>query len=356
MYSKAITVGSSSVVLTRNLTSCNRNRNQCATPSHRCRLVSGPVAFKSRPSNFFKCDAKKRAEKSSLAAFVWAGAEAENLDIDYDEMEGVDIIIEVHETAEKVGEELCKLVAKAAKKGISKRAAFTLAIPGGSVAKALAPLQTYEGIEWDKVHLFFVNERCPEQKNFKLALETFVTAVGIPLDQVYTVTGTDKSPEEEAQIYEERLLSLPAEVMKRDATGLPRFDMVLIGMGADGHVGSIYPNSKEATSEESFILGVSNPDKKSITFSLPLMNAAETVIIAATGQSKAPVVKSALEDFSIPPGSLPGGMVDPTDGVLVWLLDEAAGSLLEEEDEEEEEEEEMGKEREEGEETSSSLK
>jgi len=264
------------------------------------------------------------------------GYSVEGGDVDYDEdFSDVDVVVEVNATEEEVNEELCGRVVATAKRCIAEKGAFSLAIPGGSVAKALIGLRTAEGVEWDKVHLFFVNERCPEKKNYHLALDTFVTLVGIPIKQVYTVG--EGEPVAEAALYEKRLLGLPEAVCGMSDTGTPIFDLILLGMGADGHVGSIYPYSKEALALEGLILGVEMPGKKSITFSLPLINAAKLVIIAAIGEKKAECVRKALEDV-LEVGQIPGAMVEPVDGTVVWLLEEGSGSALEAWDDEEEEE------------------
>ena len=119
-------------------------------------------------------------------------------------------MLQVNSTEEEVAEGLCERVVTTIKECVEEKGACSLAIPGGSVAKALKCLTAAEGVEWDRVHLFFVNERCPERKNYNLALDTFVTAVGIPSSQIYTVG--DGGPAEEAALYEERIINLPDSV------------------------------------------------------------------------------------------------------------------------------------------------
>ena len=109
-----------------------------------------------------------------------------------------------------------------------------------------------------------------------------------------------------------------------EANGLPVFDLVLLGMGADGHVGSIYPNSETASDESgAAVLGVNMPEKRSITMSLGLINTADRVVVAAAGAGKADTVRRALEEED---GELPGGMVDAFS--TIWFLDMAAASKL----------------------------
>eukprot|EP00854_Cymbomonas_tetramitiformis_P004094 gene4094-5070_t len=224
----------------------------------------------------------------------WLAAAAADIEeMDYD----LDLVIEVYDDAEEVAEALCEAVMVSADIALSKRGAFTLAIPGGSVAKALGDLANSgkADIDWEKVYLFFVNERL-EGKNYKLAKEVFLDKVGIPESQVFTVSDTD--PDTEAAKYEESLLSLPEEEAEADGC----------------------------------ILAVNRPDKKSITFSLPLLNAAEQVVVAATGAGKAEMVQTALEDPNVGI-ELPAGCVRCNEkGTVVWMLDQGSSGKLEPDD------------------------
>ena len=119
--------------------------------------------------------------------------------------------------------------------------------------------------------------------------------------------------------------NLPSDILPIDeVNGLPVFDLILLGMGADGHVGSIYPDS-DALRDESgaAVLGVDMPSKRSITASLALINTAERVVVAASGVGKAETVRAALEDEEC---ELPGAMVDAFS--TIWFLDAGAASKL----------------------------
>lgn len=232
--------------------------------------------------------------------------------------------VQVFDTEEELAEGLCELVEECAQDAIAERGEFTLAIPGGSVTKALAGLKDVD-VDWSKVFVFFVNERCPARKNLALAKEVFADAVGLGDDQLFTVG--DGTPEEEAQAYQKALEELPA--MQRTSYGVPSFDLMLLGTGADGHVGSIYPDSPAAKLEmPGLVHGIDMPEKRSITFGLELMNAAETVVVACTGEKKASMVLKALtgdvEKFS----DLPCACVDPEEGEMYWFVDQPAATEL----------------------------
>lgn len=165
------------------------------------------------------------------------------------------------------------------------------------------------------------------------------------------------TPAEVAADYERQLMNMADELsMARCKSGAPRFDLMLLGMGADGHIGSLYPQRPEVlvtrkTAEEAskkgggeqgnissstdidigrgwLVLPVekSNPPA-SITFSLPVMNAARRVILAVSGGSKNGAVKKALEE-KVKPGEFPAQMLLPDGYRAIWLLDEAAASDL----------------------------
>ena len=235
-----------------------------------------------------------------------------------------EFVVEAFDNAKEMGDALCLEVEENAKACIEERGWFTLAVPGGSVAKSLAGLKAVEGVDWTKVHLFFVNERTPEGKCFKLASETWVDAVGIPSENVHKVgTGT---PAKEARAYETQMRELDGDVLPCDeVNGLPIFDLILLGMGKDGHVGSIYPESDALNDETgAAVLGVDMPEKRSITMSLALINTAERVVVACAGADKAETVREALEGDE---SELPGAMVSAFS--TVWFLDMEAASKLE---------------------------
>lgn len=131
--------------------------------------------------------------------------------------------------------------------------------------------------------------------------------------------------------YEGQLLSLKRKILPRTADGgWPVIDLVLLGVGPDGHVASLFPNSQELAATAGWVLPVTNspkPPPERITLSLPVLNAAKHVAVVALGGGKAEVVQRALEVQALP-GSLPVQLVRPKAGTLTWLLDTAAAALL----------------------------
>ena len=127
-----------------------------------------------------------------------------------------------------------------------------------------------------------------------------------------------------ARAYEGRMLQLSPEILPRTEGNLPVIDLVLLGMGPDGHVASLFPNRKElAENPASWILPVVNspkPPSERVTMTMDVINASQEVWLVAAGKGKAEVVQRVLEHQCLP-GALPAQMVRPTQGKLVWMLD-----------------------------------
>ena len=272
------------------------------------------------------------AAAAAAASDDSATASGDDFDLDADDLQFMDgeFVVEAFDDPAQLAKALVLEVEENAKACIAERGAFVLAIPGGSVAKALAGLADVEGVDWAKVHLFYVNERVPGGKCHALAKATWVDALGgaLPVENVHAVDESSESLEEAARAYEAQMRDLPRDVLPLDeVNGLPVFDLILLGMGADGHVGSVYPGSAavtEAAELSEGVLAVEMPEKRSVTMSLRLINTAERVVVAASGAEKAETVRKALEDDEC---ELPGALVDAFS--TVWFLDLAAAGELE---------------------------
>jgi 6-phosphogluconolactonase len=225
------------------------------------------------------------------------------------------------------------MVEAAAQKAIQERGHFTLAIPGGSILKMLAGLEGKSTIDWSKVTLAYVNHRAVPNHDdtathFK-AQPLFLSSWQYQGLNVITLTGTTDA-EHEAVAYTNALTSLPDTVLPKNASGVPVFDMMLIGVGLDGHVGSLYPNSEAVKETQKLVIPVVKPTSSSITLSLPMMLASKQIVIASAGKSeKYPMGKAEgmLRALQAPetPDTFPACAFR---GNAQWLLDEGAASLL----------------------------
>ncbi len=213
----------------------------------------------------------------------------------------------------------------------TKSGTFNLAISGGSTPLLLFEILAHdfaETVNWQKLHVFWVDERCvppthPES-NYGAALERWFSKVALPEQNIHRMHG-ESVPETEAIRYQAELSKhLPQK------NNLPVFDLILLGMGDDGHTASIFPPQLALmTSEKSVAVG-QNPysGQNRITLTGTAINNAENIWFLVTGQNKAPLVNTIFNQQN---GYLqfPAAHISPTNGDLVWFLDKLAASELE---------------------------
>jgi 6-phosphogluconolactonase len=160
--------------------------------------------------------------------------------------------------------------------------------------------------------------------NYGMADRALLSKVAIPSKQIARIRGEADDPEEAAAEYGRRL----SEVFEAKRGELPRFDLILLGMGVDGHTGSLFPGSpvlKEVFRPVAAVHAGAASIPQRFTFTLPVINAAARVMFLVAGAEKAKVLKAVLKE---PTSGLPAALVRPTNGRLTWLLDRAAAALL----------------------------
>jgi 6-phosphogluconolactonase len=206
----------------------------------------------------------------------------------------------------------------------------TIALSGGSTPKALYSLLAADyaqQVAWDKTYFFFGDERhvppSDPESNFRMANEAMLSKVPIPPENVFRVPAENADAAAAASAYEKSIRDFfhlkPGE--------FPRFDLILLGMGPDGHTASLFPASKGL--DEKTRIFISNPVEKfktdRLTFTFPVLNNAANVMFLASGKEKAAILKQVWED---PASNLPSARVNPVSGNLIWLVDRAAASQL----------------------------
>jgi len=181
---------------------------------------------------------------------------------------------------------------------------------------------------WDRTWIFFGDERgvAPDHpdSNYRMANQALLSKVPIPPRQISRIRGEAEDPEVAAAEYARHV----GEVFECKRGRLPRFDLILLGMGVDGHTGSLFPGSpvlKEVFRPVAAVHAAAASIPQRFTFTLPVINAAAHVMFLVAGAEKAKVLKAVLGE---PSSALPAAMVRPTNGRLVWLLDRAAATLL----------------------------
>ena len=216
-------------------------------------------------------------------------------------------------------------VAKA-EAAISERGRFAVALAGGSTPKATYEILARDhagDLDWASVHAFFGDERTVppdhEDSNYRMAREALLDHV--PVGSVHRMRG-ELPPEEAAAAYEEEMREFFGEVP-------PRFDLILCGIGEDGHTLSLFPET--AALDVTDRLVVANPVLKlettRLTLTIPVANAARAVSFLVAGEGKAEALKEILEGGA-DPRACPAKYVRPEDGDLTWMADRAAAGLL----------------------------
>jgi 6-phosphogluconolactonase len=241
--------------------------------------------------------------------------------------------IEVLSGPEAVAARGAELFALAAQQNAVARGVFAAVLSGGRTPRELyrhlARQTLAQKIPWRRVQLFWGDERCvaPDDpaSNYALAREAFIRHVTVPEANVHRMRGED-DPEAAATAYEAELKALART--QRPPGDLPVFDLVLLGLGSDGHTASLFPHSPALSEEER--LCVPNEGEATgprLTLTLPVINAARHVLFVVTGAEKAGVVAEVFEGLRIP-DAVPAQAVAPARGRVTWLLEEAAAAEL----------------------------
>jgi 6-phosphogluconolactonase len=236
------------------------------------------------------------------------------------------VSVNIYESSEELAEAAAQEFAARAGEAIDQRGRFAVVLAGGSTPKA-----TYEvlasdyadRIDWSNVHFFFGDERSVppdhEDSNYRMAREALLDHV--PAGSVHRMQG-ELPPDEAAEAYEQEL---------RDFFGseeLPRFDLILLGTGGDGHTASLFPETAALEVHDRWV--VANPVLKlettRITLTVPVINAARAVYFLVAGEGKAGPVAEILEGTP-DPRQYPATLIQPQGGPE-WMLDRPAASEL----------------------------
>ncbi len=241
--------------------------------------------------------------------------------------------IEVLPDAEALALRAADVFAMAAQAAAAARGRFAAALSGGETPRALYRLlarqQFAQKVPWRRVHLYWGDERCvpPDDpaSNYAMAHDAFIKHVPIAPANVHRMEG-ERDPEAAALAYENELRALAK--LERPAGDVPVFDLVLLGLGRDGHTASLFPHSPALDEEERFCVATEAPDGSArLTITLPVINSARRVLVLANGSAKAGMVAEVFAGFRLPT-AVPAQAVAPVKGQLLWLLDEAAAAEL----------------------------
>ena len=223
-------------------------------------------------------------------------------------------------------------VVRLANQAVAERVRFAIALSGGSTPKSLYNLLATNArstLPWDHTYFFWSDERhvapTNPDSNYRMANEAMLSKVQVPPGNIYRVPAENPDAVAAAEAYEVSI----RKFFQLQPGQVPRFDLILLGLGPDGHTASLFPGT--AGLEEKSRLVIANLVEKlkthRLTFTLPLINAARCVAFLVSGTDKAMVLRSVLEE-SVPGEQYPAKLVAPSDGNLIWFLDRAAASGL----------------------------
>src|ERR1700722_3098104 len=219
---------------------------------------------------------------------------------------------------------------RVARAAVGAQGRFTVALSGGSTPKTLYSLlaSNYSNFAWNRVFMFFGDERhvppTDPESNYRMVNEALLTRISIPAENVFRVATENPDAAVAALDYEKQI----RRFFDLKPSEFPRFDLILLGIGPDGHTASLFPDSQALEEKTRIVVAnwVAKFNTHRITFTYPVLNRAAEVLFLASGADKADILHQVLEGKSTPP--LPSQGVQPIDGKLLWMLDEAAAAKL----------------------------
>jgi len=244
-------------------------------------------------------------------------------------------LVVVKGNLQDVGREAAARFEQHATDRVAANGRFSVALSGGSTPIALYRLLAEppfsRTIDWPHVHFFWGDERFvpadhPES-NYRLARETLISRVPIPAENVHPMPTEGNDPEAAAARYQETL----RRFFVLSEGEAPRFDLVLLGLGADGHTASLFPGSPVLSEDQRLVATtyVRKLDAWRLTLTPSVLNSARHVLFLVCGSEKASALQQVLQG-PYDPQRFPAQLVRPPEGNVTWLVDEAAASLLQE--------------------------
>jgi 6-phosphogluconolactonase len=239
--------------------------------------------------------------------------------------------VKIFTTPEKLAEEFAAGLVKTIKSAEKSKSVFTIALSGGNTPKLLFSVlaEKYsDSVNWSNVHFFWVDERCvppgDSESNYGVAARLFFSRIHIPLKNIHRIKG-EEEPVKEAKRYEKEIFRYT-----RITDKYPVIDLIILGMGDDGHTASIFPGNLDLMESTKVYETTVHPVTGQIRVTLTgkVINNAKSVVFMVTGENKAAVIRDIFRKGAAAV-NFPAFYIVPVHGKLIWLLDEAAGNRLE---------------------------
>ncbi len=243
----------------------------------------------------------------------------------------VQVLVDADEIARVAADEFVRHALEA----VRMKGLFTVALSGGSTPKKLYSLLASEAssfrarLSWDKIHFFWGDERHvpPDHSdsNYRMVYEAMLSKVPVPLENVHRIKAENPDAGQAAADYERVL----REFFRSETVQLPRFDLILLGMGPDGHTASLFPGTNAILENEHYVAAnwVQKFNTYRITLTSLVLNNAACVVFLVAGEEKAETLRVVLHG-PYQPERLPAQIIHPINGKLLWLIDQAAARML----------------------------
>ncbi len=251
----------------------------------------------------------------------------------------------VYRDPEELALKAARLFARLADQYVVGCGRFTVALSGGSTPRAmlslLAEAPFHETVPWASIYFFWGDERCVppdhQDSNYRMAYEALLSKVPAPQENIFRVPAELPDPARAAEQYATTLTEffIAGPGATKTATAplahLPRFDLVFLGMGPDGHTASLFPHTTALEAGEQVVVAnyVEKLNAHRITLTAATINNARNITFLVAGEDKAEALKNVLEG-SYQPEVYPSQLIRPRNGTLLWMVDEAAARLLSE--------------------------
>lgn len=238
-------------------------------------------------------------------------------------------LIQIFSNSEDLSQAATQIFVKTALEAIDEKGSFYVALTGGNTPVKLYHLlgspEYRDIIPWEKVYIFWGDERWvdleDERSNAKLAFDSFLDQLPIPKDQIFPMWDKDSNPEDFAHHYE--------QLLQRSLGIMGIFDLILLGMGEDGHTASLFPDSPSLHEQAKWVDAyyLESQEMYRITLTFPTINRAKKLLIMVQGEKKAKTVYEVLEGQRNP-DKYPAQLIQPLKGDVLWLVDQEAASKL----------------------------